>query len=209
MQILIEQLNPAEAGLIQESSSDGKNMWLSGIMMMAGAKNRNGRVYPLSEISGAVNTLQQKIQESRGVLGELDHPNTLTIGLDRVSHVITEARMEGNNAVGKMKLLNTPMGNIAQELCRSGVAIGVSSRGAGNVNESGEVSGFNVITVDIVATPSAQNAYPNTVYESLQSARNGSKIMTLSEEVQHDPAAQKYLKREILKWLNEGVFKKR
>jgi len=207
-QLLVEDLSPEVSGLIQESSADGKSLWLNGIFMMSGVKNRNGRVYPLAEISGAVNSLTQKISETRGIMGELDHPNTLQINLDRVSHVITECRMEGQNAVGKMRLLNTPMGNIAQELIKSGVAIGVSSRGAGNVNESGHVSGFNVITVDIVATPSAQNAYPSSVYESLELAKNGKEIVSLSEQVRHDPEAQKFFKREILKWLNSGNFAK-
>lgn len=207
-QLLIEDLSPSCAGLIQEASTDGKNLWLNGTFMMAEQKNRNGRIYPLSEIAQAVNSLSQKIMETRGVMGELDHPNTLSINLDRVSHVITDVRMEGSNAIGKMKLLDTPMGSIAKKLVEAGVAIGVSSRGAGNVNESGQVSGFNVITVDIVATPSAQNAYPSSVYESLDHAKNGKQIITLSEQVQHDPAAQKYLKEEILKWINTGIFAK-
>ncbi len=207
-QLLVEDLSPEFAGIIQESSNDGKNLWLNGIFMMAEQKNRNGRVYPLSEIAGAVNSLAQKIAETRGVMGELDHPNTLQINLDRVSHIITECRMEGSNAVGKMRLLDTPMGQIAKNIINAGVAIGVSSRGAGNVNESGHVSGFNVITVDIVATPSAQNAYPSSVYEGLDVAKNGKEILTLAEQVKHDPAAQKFLKAEILKWINTGVFAK-
>lgn len=205
-ELLIEELTPQAAGIIQESSNDGKNMWLNGIFMMAEQKNRNGRVYPFNEISAAVTSMTQKIAESKGILGELDHPNSLQIGLDRVSHKITEVRMEGNNAVGKMQLLDTPMGNIAKAIIQSGVAIGVSSRGAGNVNESGQVSGFTAVTVDIVATPSAQNAYPTSVYESLMHARNGSEIMSLQEAMKHDPAAQKYFKTEILKWLNTTNF---
>lgn len=207
-QLLIEDLSPSSAGLIQEASVDGKNLWLNGIFMMSETKNRNGRIYPLSEISSAVHNMSQKILETRGIMGELDHPNTLSINLDRVSHVITEVRMEGANAVGKMKLLDTPMGSIAKKLVEAGVAIGVSSRGAGNVNEAGLVDSFNVITVDIVATPSAQNAYPSSVYESLDHAKNGQQIITLAEQVQHDKAAQKYLKEEIMKWINTGIFAK-
>ena len=117
--------------------------------------------------------------------------------------------MDGANAVGKAKMLNTPMGNIARELINSGVSLGVSSRGAGTVNESGGVSGFQFVTVDIVAQPSAPNAYPTTVYESLELARNGHNILDLAEAVKHDDAAQKYLKDEIMKWLSTGLFAKK
>lgn len=142
-------------------------------------------------------------------MGELDHPQTLSINLDRVSHVITEMDMNGSNAIGKARMLNTPMGNIARELINSGVALGVSSRGAGQVNEDGGVSGFQFVTVDIVAQPSAPNAYPQTVYESLELAKNGHNILDLAEAVRHDPSAQKYLKEEILSWLSKGLFAKR
>lgn len=208
-QLLIEELSPVQAGLIAESSNDGKNTWLAGIFMQGDIKNRNGRVYPATEITEAVKVAQQVIKERNGIMGELDHPQTLSINLDRVSHVITDIKMEGANAVGKAKMLNTPMGNIARELINSGVALGVSSRGAGTVNESGGVSGFQFVTVDIVAQPSAPNAYPSAVYESLQYAKNGHNILDLAEAVKHDPSAQDYLKKEILKWLSTGLFAKR
>lgn len=206
--LLVEEFTPTEARVIQESSTDGKSMWLSGVCMQSSIKNRNGRNYPINEISAAVQNAQTRIKECNGIFGELDHPQTLNINSDRISHVITEMWMNGNDAYGKAKLINTPMGNIAQELLRSGVKIGVSSRGAGNVNESGDVSGFQFITYDIVVTPSAPNAYPGLVYESLERAQNGNRILSLAESVRHDPAAQKYFKKEILKWLSEGVFAK-
>lgn len=208
-QMLIEELQPSECNLIQESSQDGKSLWLSGIFMQADLKNRNGRNYPMNEISSAVDGTKARILEQNGIMGELDHPSSLQINLDRVSHIITEMWMQGNNAFGKAKLLNTPMGQIAQELIKSGVKVGVSSRGAGNVNESGGVSGFQFITVDIVAQPSAPNAYPGSVYESLQVAKNGHNIITLAEQVKNDDAAQKYLKKEIMKWLETGLFLKK
>lgn len=207
-QLLVEDLNATTSGLIQESSTDGKNMWISGIFMQSEIKNRNGRVYPLQEMRNAVNMATSTITANRGIFGELDHPQTLTINSDRVSHAITELRLEGNDVIGKAKMLNTPMGLIAQELFRSGVAMGVSSRGAGNVNESGGVSAYQFITVDIVTQPSAQGAYPSAVYESLDRYRRGNQIQTLAEQLQHDKAAQKYFQREFRKWLAEGIFKK-
>lgn len=206
--LLVEELMPLECNLIQESTQDGKTLCLSGIFMQADIKNRNGRVYPLSEISEAVNTGKRRITEQNGLMGELDHPQSLQINLDRVSHVISELWMQGSNAYGKAKLLNTPMGNIAQELIKSGIKIGVSTRGAGNVNESGGVTGFQFITVDLVAQPSAMEAYPGSVYEAVEHAKNGTQILTLAEQIRQDPAAQKYFKREILKFLETGLFAK-
>lgn len=204
--LLIEELTPTQSKVIEESV--GKDLFLSGIFMQADIKNRNGRNYPLNEISRAVTEAQARIQETNGIFGELDHPQSLTINLDRISHVITDIRMEGSNAIGRARLLDTPMGKIAKTLVESGVRLGVSSRGAGAVNESGGVTGFNFITVDIVATPSAPGAIPNSIYEGVEAAKNGHNIITLAEQVQNDPAAQKYLKQEIMKWINSGIFKR-
>jgi len=209
-QLLIEELTPRECNFIlcEDPAQDDKNLWLQGVFMQAELKNKNGRNYPLSEITAAVSNAQHTITEHNGIMGELDHPQTLSVNLDRVSHLITEMRMEGNNAIGKAKLLPTPMGNIAKELINAGVALGVSSRGAGSVNESGGVTDFSFITVDIVATPSAPGAIPNTIYESLDLAKNGKVIMDLSEACTHDPAAQSYFKKEFLKFLASDLFKR-
>lgn len=194
--VLIENLTPVQANIIEESSSDGKDMYLSGIMMQSSVVNGNGRVYPLNEIKAAVDFAQKRIQEGHFIAGELNHPSDLQINLERVSHIITEIRMDGNNAVGKMKLLNTPMGIIAKNLLEGGLRLGVSSRGSGSVVE-GQVQGFQFLTVDIVSTPSAPDAYPQSIRESLEIAQNGASIKTLAEAVAHDKAAQKYLAKEI------------
>lgn len=205
--LLVEDLNASEARIVSESSTDGKSMWLNGICMQSTIKNRNGRNYPLHEISAAVNSASSRIKENNGIFGELDHPQSLNINSDRISHVITEMWMHGNDAYGKAKLLNTPMGLIAQELLKSGVKIGVSSRGAGNVNESGDVQGFQFITYDIVITPSAPGAMPGLVYEALQQQKS-QKVLTLAEQVRQDPAAQKFFKKEILNFIKNDLFKK-
>lgn len=206
---LCEELSPTEANLIEEVSQDGKSLWLSGVFMQAEIKNRNGRVYPLQEISTAVDTAIQRIAETSGIMGELDHPQSLTINLDRVSHIITEMRMDGNNAYGKAKLIDTPMGNIGRSLVESGVRLGVSSRGAGTVTEAGGVSGFQFVTVDIVAQPSAPGAIPNSVYESLMHSVNGTEALTLAEQMRNDPTAQKYFVKAFKKFLAEGLFVKK
>jgi hypothetical protein len=105
--------------------------------------------------------------------------------------------MDGQNAVGKMKLLNTPAGNIARAIMEGGVRLGVSSRGTGNVTNEGHVSDFNFVTIDIVSNPSAPNALPNLVREALENK----KVMTLAEAVVHDETAQKYFKKEILNFI--------
>lgn len=138
------------------------------------------------------------IKTSGGIPGELNHPDNLAINLANVSHVITELRMDGNYAIGKAKILNTPSGAIARGLLEGGVRLGVSSRGTGNVNE-GTVSDFSLVTVDIVATPSGPGCYPDMVRESMENT----KILTLAEQVVHDKNAQKYLVKEIFKFFEQ------
>ena len=191
--VLIEQVNPAMANLIVEQSTRGS--YLSGIFMQADKKNHNQRVYPMSEIAAAVDSVNKTIVEGHSVYGELNHPDNLTIDLNNVSHIITEMRMEGSNAIGKARILNTPKGNIVKAILEGGGKLGVSSRGSGNVVE-GVVNGFSLVTVDIVATPSAPDAYPNHVMESLQ---DNTKVMSLAEAMRNDPAAQKYFKEELAK----------
>ncbi len=204
--ILVEHLNAAQGNIITEAVNDGKNVYLSGIVMQADIQNRNGRIYPLAEMTAAVNSMRQSIQEYGGVFGELDHPaDRISINLDRVSHVITEVYMDGSNVMGKMKILDTPVGLIAKELAKSGVRYGVSSRGTGVVSE-GMVSNFNLQTIDLVATPSAQGAYPTTMFEALQEQK-GRKVLTLAEAVREDPEAQKFFESEVKKFL-ESLRKK-
>lgn len=201
--ILVEALTAAQGNIITEAVNDGKNVYLSGIVMQADVQNRNGRIYPMTEMANAVNSMSRSIKEYGGVFGELDHPaDRISINLDRVSHVITEVYMDGPNVMGKMKILDTPVGLIAKELAKSGVRYGVSSRGTGVVSE-GLVSNFNLQTIDLVATPSAQGAYPNTIYEGLEELKSGRKVMTLAEAVRHDPEAQKYLSEGIKAFLRD------
>ena len=199
---LREHLSFDQARVVLESDGekDGKNLWLKGICIQGGIRNANQRVYPVSEIGNAVKTLNDQIQNGYSVLGEVDHPDDLKVNLDRVSHMITEMWMDGPNGYGKMKVLPTPMGNLIKTMLEAGVKLGVSSRGSGNVNEgSGEVSDFEIITVDIVAQPSAPGAYPTPVYEHLMNNRGGYNSWRVAQEVKEDPKAQKYLKESLLK----------
>lgn len=197
---LTERLNPSQAMLTERRV--GQDLFLSGIMMQSELKNGNGRVYPLAEITEAVNYMKKSLEQGHYICGELQHPDTLTINLANVSHCITEARMDGNNAVGKMKLLNTPSGNICRGLIEGGVRLGVSSRGTGDVNESGQVSSFLFKTMDIVHEPSAPNAYPDPIMEAM----GNKKVMTLAEALVHDPKAQAHLAKEMSAFI-ASIFK--
>lgn len=188
--------------------ADEKTPILKGVFMQAEIQNRNKRVYPLHEMNNAVIDFRRRIDENNGVFGEADHPTSLNINIDRVSHVITELYMDGNNAIGKAKVIKeTPMGNILYNLMKTGVKIGVSSRGTGEVNENGKVSGFNLITVDAVITPSAPGAVPMSVYESLDLDRSGRKVLSLKEAVLQDKDAQKYFVKELHKFIKSLVNK--
>jgi len=201
---LREHLSFDQARVVLESDDkDGKNLYLKGIAIQGGIRNANQRVYPVSEISNAVKTLNDQIQNGYSVLGEVDHPDDLKVNLDRVSHMITDMWMDGPNGYGKMKILPTPMGNLIRTMLESGVKLGVSSRGSGNVNEStGEVADFEIITVDVVAQPSAPGAYPTPVYEHLMNSRGGNRAFLIAQEAKQDPKAQKYLREAMLNIIN-------
>ena len=209
MQTLIEKMSPSQAALVAERDNEGKDLYMKGIFIQGEQQNHNGRVYPLTEISKAVKTLQEKIEGGYSVLGEADHPDDLNINLDRVSHVIQNIQMNGSDGIGKLKLLPTPMGNICTTLIESGVKLGVSSRGSGNVTESGKVSDFEIVTVDIVANPSAPEAYPDPIYEQLMNhGRKGNVLMDVARATEHDKKAQKYLKEEILRFINDLGYRR-
>jgi hypothetical protein len=207
---LRENLTFDRAGMVVESVKEGndslKSLYMKGIFIQGGVKNANERIYPPNEIENAVDTLNKQISEGYSVLGEVDHPDDLKINLDRVSHMITSMWMDGANGFGKLKILPTPMGQLVTTMLESGVKLGVSSRGSGNVNDmDGRVSDFEIITVDIVAQPSAPNAYPKAIYESLMNMKNGHKVMEIAKDVQlsGNKQVQKFLGEEVMRLINE------
>ena len=200
MNHLREHLSFDQANIVVESANEGKDLYMKGIMIQGGVRNANQRVYPVNEIGRAVKTLSEQIEGGYSVLGEVDHPEGLNINLDRVSHMISETWMEGDNGYGKLKILPTPMGQLVKTMLENGVKLGVSSRGSGNVSEDGDntVSDFEIITVDVVAQPSAPGAYPTPIYEHLMNARGGMKAYELAQATRHDSKAQKYLKESLI-----------
>lgn len=202
MRTLQENLTFEQANIVTESSQDGKSLYMEGIFVQGDKRNQNQRVYPVSEITNAVKNIQQRIDSGISVLGEADHPEDLQVNLDRVSHMIEKMWMNGSDGYGRLKLLPTPMGNICKTLIDNGVKLGVSSRGAGEVDGNGNVSGFDIQTVDIVANPSAQEAYPDPLYEAIMNGNRGNILIDVARATNHDDAAQKYLQEEVLKFIN-------
>lgn len=203
---LREIINPSNANLITEAIDDGKggkNWYMEGIFIQGDKRNQNQRTYPVNEINMAVKTLKERITNGYSVLGEADHPEDLNINLDRVSHIIVDMNMHGNDGIGKLKMLPTPMGNVCKTLLESGVKLGVSSRGSGDVDANGQVSNFEIITVDIVANPSAPEAYPAPIYEQLMNHRRGNVMWDVATAVKHDSRAQRYLQDEVVKFIRD------
>jgi hypothetical protein len=196
---LKENLTFDRAQMVVESAPDGKNLYMKGIFIEGGVKNANQRVYPVHEIEKAVYTINEQVKNGNSVLGEVDHPDDLKINLDRVSHMIENMWMDGPAGFGKLKILPTPMGKLVEAMITSGVKLGVSSRGSGNVNESnGHVSDFEIITVDIVAQPSAPHAYPRAIYEGLMNMRGGSQIFEMARDATTDQRVQKHLQQAMV-----------
>ena len=204
LQPLRENLSFDQAKMVvetKESASGGKDLYMKGIFIQGGKENHNGRTYGVNEISRAVESIRTRLDSGFSVLGEADHPDDLQVNIDRVSHMITEMWMEGENGYGKLKLIPTPMGNIIKTLLESGVKLGVSSRGSGNVTESGKVSDFEIVTVDVVAQPSAPDAYPTAIYERVMGSRRRAALMDVAFAATYDRSAQKHLESEMRRFI--------
>ena len=157
--------------LEEKQEAGGSNLYIEGIFMQADKQNKNGRMYPRGIMEKEVARYQDLIREKRS-LGELGHPPNPTINLNQVSHLITELRMDGSNVIGKAKILGTPMGKIAENFIREGVSLGVSSRGVGSLKERNGINevqdDFHLATVDIVADPSAPDAFVTGIMENAE-----------------------------------------
>ncbi len=192
----------AKAEVLLEEAADGsgKNLYLKGICIEGGVRNANERVYPVNEIAKAVDTINEQIKTGHSVLGEVDHPEDLKINLDRVSHMICNMWMDGPAGYGKLKILPTPMGELVKTMLTSGVKLGVSSRGSGNVDDrNGHVSDFEIVTVDVVAQPSAPNAYPTAIYEGLLNHAGGARLLEMFKDPAQSNKAQRYVKGEVMR----------
>ncbi len=155
---------------LEEKVGDKKNLFIEGIFLQAEQKNRNGRVYPFSILEREVKRYNDKYVDQNRAFGELGHPQGPTVNLDRVSHMITELKADGNNFVGKAKIMDTPMGKIVSSLMTEGAQLGVSSRGMGSLKEKNGINEvqddyYLATAADIVADPSAPNCFVQGIME--------------------------------------------
>lgn len=158
----------SEQKTITENVGNTQHMYITGPFLQAVTRNRNGRVYPQHIIEREVGKFQSLI-ESREAVGELSHPDSGEINPDRAAILITDLHMDGNLGMGKAKVLSTPCGKILESLLNDGVRMGVSSRGTGNLGKDNVVcEDFSLLTIDAVYMPSAQCAYSDAIYESVQ-----------------------------------------
>lgn len=170
---LITEFNQSGIRSITEGAEGSeKKVFIEGVFMQAEKPNRNGRIYPRSVLSPAVERyIKEQVTTGRAV-GELNHPEGPTVNLDKVSHRITELRWDGDNVVGKALVLNTPMGKIVKGLVEGGVQLGVSSRGMGSLERDGDLMkvkpDFILSTIDIVQDPSAPEAFVNGIMEGVE-----------------------------------------
>ena len=169
MKLITEEV--ARVKFIVEGKGAQKKMYIEGVFLQGEIKNRNGRMYPINTLTKEVNRYNESFVKKGRALGELGHPEGPTVNLDRVSHKIVSLKESGSNFIGKAKLLNTPMGNIAKSLIDEGVKLGVSSRGIGSLKPTRE--GVQVVSddfmlstaADIVADPSAPDAFVEGIME--------------------------------------------
>lgn len=172
MKLICEVLE--EVKLITEEKEDGKkDFFIEGIFMQADLKNRNGRIYPMPVMEKEVNRYVKEYVDTKRAFGELGHPEGPSINLDRISHMITELKRDGSNIIGRAKILETPMGNIAKNIIQGGGALGVSSRGMGSLKDKNGImevqDDFTLATAaDIVADPSAPGAFVNGIMEGVE-----------------------------------------
>ena len=169
---LISEYTENDITVLTEEKDGKKNYVIEGVFAQAEKKNRNGRMYPKSVMENAVGKYVTEQVKTKRSVGELNHPDGPTVNLDKVSHLITDMKFDGDNVVGKARILPTPMGRIVEGLLDGGVRLGVSTRGMGSLEKQGDVmvvkDDYLLNTVDIVQDPSAPNAFVNGIMEGVE-----------------------------------------
>ena len=187
MKLIPEYTDHSLGYSIQEGKNGKKSTFLEGIFMQAENKNKNGRIYTREVLTSAVDKFVNEQVITGRAVGELNHPESPSINLDKVSHRITELKWDGNNVMGKALILDTPMGQIVKGLVEGGVQLGVSSRGMGSLDFKDGANyvrdDFMLNTIDIVQDPSAPNAFVNGIMEGVnwEQDRPGHYIKTIEE----------------------------
>lgn len=205
---LIKEVFENTTKLIVEESKGKKNYFIEGVFLQSELKNRNGRMYPEHVMDGEVARYMKEQVKNNRAYGELGHPDTPSINLDRVSHMIVDLRKEGTNYIGRAKIMETPMGNIARGLLDGGANLGVSSRALGSLKMNNE--GVQIVqddfmlstAADIVADPSAPDAYVRGIMESKEWTFVDGKFVEKDIE-----ETQKFIRRASSKQLQEAQIK--
>ena len=192
--------------IVQSNESGGRNYFITGVMMEAGVVNRNKRMYNESVLKKECKRYISEYVNKNRALGELNHPSGPTVNLDRVSHMIVNLNESGSQIMGKAKILDTPMGKIVKSLIYEGAQLGVSSRGMGSLKSQGGVNivqeDFTLAAIDIVADPSAPNAFVNGILEGKEWIwENG---LLVEKQI---ASYEKQLKRASKKQLEETAIK--
>lgn len=192
MKLLTEFITFDKLQVIKEEVDGKKVFRLKGPFLEAEIKNKNGRVYSKDILVREVNDfVDNKIKKNRS-MGELDHPENPQINLERVSHIIEELKMDGNVGYGIAKLIDTPMGRIAKTLVDEGIIVGMSTRGVGTLDGETVKEDYKLITVDIVADPSAPNCFVEGVLENKEFIIDGDKIVEVAVENLRKSVEKKY-----------------
>jgi hypothetical protein len=211
MKLISEHVDNVEY-LIEDSKSGSKNYHIKGVFMQAEMKNRNGRMYPKSVLENEVNRYNKEYVNQKRAFGELGHPDGPTVNLERVSHLITKLYPDGNNFIGEAKIMDTPYGKIVKNLIDEGAKLGVSSRGMGSLEPR---RGMQVVkddfylatAADIVADPSAPNAFVEGVMEGKEWVWDNGIIKEMDIESYRKELDRKYAKREAMIENQVKVFK--
>ena len=173
MKLISEQIDQEIEYITEDNKDGGKNYYIGGVFMQGNIKNRNGRMYPMEILVREVKRYNKDYVMENRAYGELGHPQGPTINLERVSHMIKELKQDGNNIIGKAKIMDTPAGKIVKSLMNEGCKLGVSSRGMGTLRQKGGInmvqSDFQLATAaDIVADPSAPAAFVEGIMEGVE-----------------------------------------
>lgn len=204
MRLIKEHVEDVKLIVENAKNGSGKNYFIEGVFLQANRKNRNGRIYPRSILENEVKRYTNEYIDRNRAFGELGHPDTPTINFDRVSHMIKELRLEGDNFIGRAKIVDTPFGKIVKTLIDEGAQLGVSSRGLGSLVEKNGINevqdDFMLATAaDIVADPSAPDAFVEGVMEGKEWIYNAStKSWMMAEQIKAD------VKRMTAKQVNEN-----
>lgn len=209
MKLITEQSFDTQTEMIE--SEGKKNLYITGVFMQGNKKNKNGRIYPTSVLENQMNVFNENLVKKNRALGELDHPSGPTINTDRVSHMITEIRKDGNDFYGKALIIDTPMGNIARKILEAGASLGVSTRGLGTIKQSSNAmvvqEDFTLNTIDIVANPSAHDAWVNGIMENVEwiyNPQNGN-VEKVCNELKEQYKKKSPSEEEILEGFNRYI----